>query len=97
MMSIKKVSFSGQRTIQKARKDLLDASGLPRIRFHDLRHTAATQMLTNGIDVHTVSRRLGHAKTSITLDIYAHAIPGSQERAANLMDELTIPIALPQE
>ena len=54
-------------------------------------------MLTNGIDVLSVSRRLGHAKTSITLDIYAHAIPGLQDDAAALMDEITTPIALPLE
>lgn len=87
----------GPRKVQKALRSLLDASGLPRLRFHNLRHTAATQMLINGIDVHTVSRRLGHAKTNITLDVYAHAIPGSQDKAAKLMDEITTPIAFPQE
>ena len=54
-------------------------------------------MLSNGIDVHTVSRRLGHAKTSIALDIYAHAMPGSQEKAAALMDEIISPISCPPE
>jgi hypothetical protein len=54
-------------------------------------------MLTNGIDVLSVSRRLGHAKASITLDIYAHSIPGLQDDAAELMDEITTPIALPLE
>ena len=54
-------------------------------------------MLKNGIDVHTVSRRLGHAKPIITLDIYGHEIPGSQDKAAALMDEITTPVALPQE
>lgn len=87
----------GERKVQKAFKSLLELAGLPRLRFHDLRHTSATQMLTNGIDVLSVSRRLGHAKTSITLDIYAHSIPGLQDDAAALMDEITTPIALPLE
>jgi integrase len=64
------------------------------IRFHDLRHTAATLMLKHKIPVIVVSRRLGHAQPSITLDIYGHLLPGMQEEAAQLMDEIMIPIAL---
>ena len=54
-------------------------------------------MLKNGIDVHTVSRRLGHAKTSVKLDIYAHEIPGSQDKATALMDEINTPVSLPPD
>ncbi len=57
-------------------------------------HTAATLMLNHGIPVIVESRRLGHARPSITLDIYGHYLPGMQEQAANLMDELVIPIAV---
>jgi len=73
-------------------KALLQEAGLPEIRFHDLRHTAATQMLVNGVDILTVSKRLGHSKPSITLDVYGHMIPGVQEKAASIMDEITTPI-----
>ena len=83
--------------IQIAFKRLLEAAGLPRIRFHDMRHTAATQMLANGVDLLTVSKRLGHSKPSITLDIYAHSVPGLQEKAATIMDEITTPISFPEE
>jgi integrase len=48
-----------------------------------------------GLPVMVVSRRLGHAKASITLDICEHLIPGMQEEAANLMDELVTPVELP--
>lgn len=82
-----------QRNLLREFKDLLKAAGLPEIRFHDLRHTAATLMLLNGIPLLVVSRRLGHAKPSITLDIYGHALPGMQNEAAALMDELVTPIA----
>ena len=75
-------------------KILLKDAGLPEIRFHDLRHTAATQMLVNGVDILTVSKRLGHSKPSITLDVYGHMIPGVQEKAASIMDEITSPITI---
>jgi integrase len=63
-------------------------SGLPKIRFHDLRHTAASLMLNHGIPVLIVSKRLGHSKPSITIDVYGHLIPSQQEEAARLMDSL---------
>lgn len=67
---------------------LLKASGLPKVRFHDLRHTAASLMLNNGVDVLVASRRLGHAKPSITLDVYGHLIPSIQADAAEVVDRL---------
>jgi integrase len=69
---------------------------LPDIRFHDLRHTAASLMLNHGIPVIVVSRRLGHARPFITLDIYGHLIPGMQEEAALLIDELITPVEFGQ-
>ena len=72
--------------------DVLDQAGLPKIRFHDLRHTAASLLLNNGIPVIVVSNILGHSKPSITLDIYGHLFPVMQEEAAQLMDELVSPI-----
>jgi len=55
--------------IRRDFRQLLTASGLPKIRFHDLRHTAASLMLNHGIPVLIVSKRLGHSKPSITLDV----------------------------
>jgi integrase len=69
-------------------KQILEEAGLPNIRFHDLRHTAASLMLNYGVPVLIVSRRLGHAKPSITMDVYGHIIPSRQEEAAILMDNL---------
>jgi integrase len=57
-------------------------SGLPPIRFHDLRHTYATLALQAGIHAEVVSGILGHANIGITLDTYSHAIPAMQESAA---------------
>jgi len=70
----------------------LIASGLPKIRFHDLRHTAASLMLNHGIPVLIVSKRLGHSKPSITIDVYGHLIPSRQEEAAQLMDNLMVAV-----
>jgi len=74
--------------IRRAFRKLLKASGLPKIRFHDLRHTAASLMLNHGIPVLIVSKRLGHSKPSVTIDVYGHLIPSKQEEAAQLMDHL---------
>ena len=62
------------------------------MRYHDLRHTAASFMLNHGIAVIIVSRRLGHAKPSITLDVYGHLIPSLQAEAAQKIDELITPV-----
>jgi integrase len=75
-------------------KTILRNAGLPDIRFHDLRHTAASLMLNNNIPPIVVSRRLGHAKASITLDIYGHLIPSMQIEAAEKIDELITPILM---
>jgi integrase len=52
------------------------------IRFHDLRHTHATQLLKAGVHPEVVSERLGHASIGITLDPYSHVMPGMQDAAA---------------
>jgi integrase len=64
-------------------KRLAKAAGLPPIRLHDLRHTAATLALTAGIHPKVVSERLGHASVGITLDTYSHVGEGLQEEAAS--------------
>lgn len=60
--------------------------GLPKIRFHDLRHSHATQLLREGIHPKVVSERLGHSTVGITLDTYSHVTPGMQEEAAKRID-----------
>jgi integrase len=67
---------------------MLGADALPAIRLHDLRHTHATILLLNGVPVHVVSQRLGHASARITLSVYAHVMPGNQRDAAELFARL---------
>ncbi len=65
---------------------LAKEAGVPVIRFHDLRHCAATHALSGGVPVKVVSEMLGHASTGITEDVYAHVLPHMQDSAAAVMD-----------
>ena len=68
-------------------RDLSDRLSVPRIRFHDLRHTAASILLADGtVPLNVVSERLGHAKPSITLDVYGHVFDEQGQAAANAME-----------
>lgn len=69
-------------------REFRDKNGFEGWRLHELRHTQATQLLANGADVKTVQTRLGHASASITLNFYAHAVPGNDEKAAGIMEGL---------
>ena len=66
-------------------------AGLATFRLHDLRHFMATTMLAAGVPVPVVSERLCHARTSTTVNVYAHAMPGADRDAANLLAELLAP------
>jgi integrase len=69
-------------------KPLLTKAGLPDIRFHDLRHTAATLLLMSGVHPKIVADRLGHSKIGITIDLYSHVLPSMQKEAASRIDSL---------
>lgn len=60
-------------------------AGLDHFRLHDLRHFMATQMLAAGLPIAKVSQRLSHARTSTTLNVYAHAVPGGDRAAAETL------------
>lgn len=64
------------------------AEKLPDITLHDLRHTSATLLIANNVDVRTVSARLGHAQTSTTMNIYAHALSKMDEKAAETLENI---------
>jgi integrase len=63
-----------------------DGNGWPGLRFHDLRHSHATILIANGVDVKTAQMRLGHSSAEVTLSIYAHAIPLADSAAAASLD-----------
>ena len=67
---------------------LLEAAGLPSIRFHDLRHTAATLLLAQGVDPRTIMETLGHSQICLTLNTYGHVLPALQADAAVRMNAI---------
>jgi integrase len=69
-------------------RPVLERAGLPRMRFHDLRHTAATLMLARGVHAKVASEMLGHSTIGITLDLYSHVSEGMQSEAAQAIDGL---------
>lgn len=74
--------------LRRSFRPLLAQAGLPAVRFHDLRHTAATLLLLAGVHVKVVSEMLGHSSVSLTLDTYSHVLPSMQADAAAKMEAL---------
>ncbi|WP_067924771.1 site-specific integrase [Alicyclobacillus shizuokensis] len=76
------------RTLDNAWYRTLEAADVPKIRFHDLRHTHASLLLAQGVHPKIVSERLGHSTINITLDTYSHVLPGLQREVADRFDDL---------
>lgn len=74
--------------LRKAFRRCLGHAGLPMIRIHDLRHTAATYLLHNGTHIKVVQELLGHSSITLTLDTYSHVLPRLHEQVAGEMDRL---------
>jgi integrase len=68
-------------------KPLQKQAGLPQMRFHDLRHTCATLLLSRNVNPKIVSEMLGHASVAITLDTYSHVLPNMQSEAAKALED----------
>ena len=73
-------------TLTSGFASFIENADLPRIRFHDLRHTHATHLLKAGVHPKVAQERLGHATIAVTLDLYSHVMPGMQEDAAMKVD-----------
>ncbi len=80
--------LSGDKLLRDRFRPLLRKAVLPPIRFHDLRHTAATRLLERGVHPKVVSEMLGHASVAITLDIYSHVSRDLQRQAVSALDAL---------
>lgn len=72
---------------QRSFAPLLKRVGLPHMRFHDLRHTCATLLLSRGVHPKFVQELLGHATITITLDTYSHVIPSMGDATAKVMED----------
>ncbi|GAB4154253.1 MAG: site-specific integrase [Planctomycetaceae bacterium] len=77
-----------QNVQRRSFKPLLKRAKCPAIRFHDLRHTYATLALANNVPLRVVADTLGHSRTSVTMDVYAHVLPTQARDAATAMDGL---------
>jgi integrase len=77
-----------QRNLFRAFKALLAKAGLPDVRFHDLRHSAASLLLAQGVPMRAVMELLGHSSISTTADIYSHVMPAMMREVADKMDAI---------
>lgn len=75
-------------SVQRTFKQLLKKAGLPDMRFHDLRHSAATLLLASGVNIKVVQEMLGHTNVQTTLGRYGHVLPDMQKDASDKMDDL---------
>jgi integrase len=74
--------------VTKRFQAVLKAAGLPKMRFHDLRHSSASLLLAQGIPARVVMERLGHSNIALTLGTYSHVIPQLHQEAADAMDRV---------
>ena len=73
-------------TITRAFQAALDRAGLPRVRFHDLRHSSATFLLGQGMTLEDVKQQLGHSSIVLTSNTYSHVLERRQREVARAMD-----------
>lgn len=73
---------------RKVFRPMLKRAGLPTVRFHDLRHSHATNLLAKGFGIKAVSQRLGHARVEITLAVYAHVLPTDDAALAEGLEKM---------
>ncbi|MFU2014794.1 tyrosine-type recombinase/integrase [Peribacillus butanolivorans] len=76
------------RNFRKEFYNLTEKIGLPKIRFHDLRHTHATILIQQNVNVKLISERLGHADIETTLNTYSHALPDMQKSVSDKLDKI---------
>ncbi|PFA76822.1 tyrosine-type recombinase/integrase [Bacillus cereus] len=74
--------------VRRSLNVLIEKASVPKIRFHDLRHTHATLLLDKDVNIKVISERLGHSSVKITLDTYSHVLPTMQEDAVNKIEEI---------
>ena len=76
---------------KKRNTQYANAAGLPHIRIHDFRHTHASLLVNEGINIQEIARRLGHSKVEQTWNTYSHLYPREEERAVAILDGIVLP------
>jgi integrase len=82
------------RDLERAHVQILRMAELPHSRIHDLRHTAAMLLLTQGVHPRVVMELLGHSQIAVTMTRYSHVVPALRKEAANQMDAVLRPADL---
>jgi integrase len=82
----------GRKVLTRFQK-LLEAAGLPKMRVHDLRHSAAAILLASGLSAKAVSELLGHSAVSFTLQVYGHLMDEAKQQTADFMEAALNPVA----
>lgn len=80
--------LDGNNIRERSFAQLCERAGLPHMRFHALRHSAATLLMSEDIPMKQISEMLGHADVTTTMRIYAHTLPASHKKAAMVMDRM---------
>jgi integrase len=75
-------------SIDKANRKFAKVAGLPRIRIHDFRHSHASVLCNEGINIQEIARRLGHSNVQTTWQVYAHLYPREEERALQILNKI---------
>lgn len=75
-------------SIENKNKAFAEAAGLPHIRIHDFRHSHASLLCNEGINIQEIARRLGHAKIEMTWNTYSHLYPREEERAVQILNQI---------
>ena len=77
-----------QNVLRRSFQPILKRTGLKDVRFHDLRHSSATLLLSAGVHPKVVQERLGHSQIGVTMDTYSHVLPTMQREASGKLDGL---------
>jgi len=77
-------------TLEKKNTAFAKAAELPHIKIHDFRHTHASLLVNEGINIQEIARRLGHTNVEITWKIYSHLYPREEERAVNVLNSIEL-------
>lgn len=80
--------ITSRTNIHRYKNEIVKKYGLENIRLHDFRHSHASILLNQGVDIVTVSKRLGHESIKMTLDTYSHLIKGSEDKLIGVLDKL---------
>lgn len=80
----------GTTSIDVVKQKAIDKAGLPYIRIHDFRHSHASYLISKGVNMYTVSRRLGHSSIQMTIDRYTHLMPDAQDEVVDAINATAI-------